>query len=95
MRRKGSRYENTKAFSKDKNFAGFRERTITSPAGILEYTLQNTDRTDLLSEAYYKNDRRWWRILDANSSFLYGFELLEEDNNGEMITIPSARENQP
>jgi hypothetical protein len=52
----------------------------------------HTDRLDHLAEQYYKNDRRWWRILDANVQFLYGFELLDQAMQGDVILIPAARE---
>ena len=92
MRRKGSRYENTKPFSEEKGFNGFRERPLTSPPGLVEHTVLHTDRLDHLADQYYKNDRRWWRIMDANVQFLYGFELLDEEMLGDVILIPAARE---
>ena len=92
MRRKGSRYENTQAFSEDKDFAGYRERRLTAPAGLAEHTVLHTDRLDLLANEYYRSDRRWWRVMDANSEFLYGFELLDEKIHGDVIAIPASRE---
>jgi hypothetical protein len=92
MRRKGSRYENTRPFSEEKGFGGFRERSLTSPPGLVEHTVLHTDRLDHLADQYYKNDRRWWRIMDANVQFLYGFELLDEQMQGDVILIPAARE---
>lgn len=78
MKRKGSRYENTRPFSAEKGFSGFRERKLTTPPGIVEHTVLHTDRLDHLADSYYKNDRRWWRVMDANSAFLYGFELFND-----------------
>jgi len=92
MRRKGSRYENTRPFSEQSGFAGFRERPISTAAGILEHTVLHTDRVDLLAQSYYQNDRRWWRVMDANAEFLYGFELLDEPMHGDVIVIPATRE---
>jgi hypothetical protein len=92
MRRKGSRYENTRPFSAAKGFAGYRERRLSSPPGLVEHSVLHTDRLDHLADAYYKSDRRWWRILDANAEFLYGFELLDESMQGDVIAIPTARE---
>ena len=92
MRRKGSRYENTRPFSADKGFKGYRERQLSSPPGIVEHTVLHTDRLDRLANDYYKNDRRWWRILDANADFLYGFELLDQQMQGDVIAIPASRE---
>ena len=79
MRLKDSRYKNTAAFSNDKGFSGYRERKLTSPQGLVEHTVLHTDRLDHMANDYYKNDRRWWRILDANTDLLYGFDLLGSD----------------
>ena len=79
MRLKGSRYEKTRSFSETKNFSGYRERKLLSPPGLVEHTLLHTDRLDHMANDYYKKDRRWWRILDANSEFIYGFDLLGAD----------------
>jgi hypothetical protein len=92
MRRKGSRYEKTQAFSESKGFSGYRERKLTSPPGLAEHTVLHTDRLDHLANDYYKNDRRWWRVMDANADFLYGFELLDKQMHGDVIAIPASRE---
>jgi hypothetical protein len=92
MRRKGSRYENTKPFGEAKGFNGYRERNLTSPPGVVEHTVLHTDRLDHLANDYYKNDRRWWRVMDANPDFLYGFELLDEAMHGDVVAIPASRE---
>lgn len=94
MIRKGSRYEKTRTFSNDKGFAGTRARKLTIPEGIVEYTLSDSDRLDQLANNYYKNDRRWWRILDANTDFLYGFELINEETQSDVIIIPSSQESE-
>ncbi len=92
MRRKGSRYDNTRPFGDGSGFAGYRERPVGSPPGLVEHTVLHTDRLDHLADDYYKNDRRWWRILDANPEFLYGFELLDDPMHGDLIAIPAVRE---
>ncbi len=92
MRRKGSRYENTRLFSEEKGFGGYRERKLTSPPGVVEHTVLHTDRLDHLANDYYKSDRRWWRIMDANGEFLYGFELLDDEMQGDVMAIPASRE---
>jgi len=92
MRRKGSRYENSRPFSAEKGFNGYRERSLSSPPGVVEHRVLDSDRLDHLAGDYYKSDRRWWRILDANSEFLYGFELLDEETQGDLVAIPAARE---
>lgn len=92
MKRKGSRYENTAAFSDAKGFSGYRERSLTSPPGLVEHTVLDSDRLDHMANEYYKSDRRWWRILDANPEFLYGFELVDEEMHGDAVAIPASRE---
>ena len=92
MRRKGSRYENTSLFGSESGFQGFRERSLKSSPGILEHTVLHTDRIDLLAQSYYQNDRRWWRVMDANAEFLCGFELVDDEMHGDVIAIPSSRE---
>jgi hypothetical protein len=94
MKRKGSRYENSRPFSNDKGFAGTRVRPLTTAEGIVEYTISSGDRMDHLANNYYKNDRRWWRILDANPAFLYGFELASKESQGDVIVIPSSQESE-
>ncbi|MEN8177715.1 MAG: hypothetical protein ABFS39_03765 [Pseudomonadota bacterium] len=92
MRRKGSRYENTRSFSAEKDFNGYRERPLSSPPGVVEHTVLHTDRLDHLANDYYKSDRRWWRVMDANAEFLYGFELLDDQMHGDVVAIPASRE---
>lgn len=94
MRRKGSRYENTVAFSDPKGFAGFRERPLTVATALVEHTVLHSNRLDRLADDYYKQDRRWWRIMDANAEFLYGFELLDDDMHGDVLAIPASRESE-
>lgn len=93
---KGSRYENAKAFAgKDgdgQGFDGIRPRKITSAAGVLEYTIKEGDRLDLLSLNFYNNTQRWWRILDANPQFDFGADLMLEQYVGETILIPRSKE---
>ena len=79
MRIKGSRYVSSRVFNENKEFKGFRERKLSTPPGLVEHALLHTDRLDHMANDYYKKDRRWWRILDANSEFMYGFDLLGMD----------------
>ncbi len=65
---------------------------LSSPPGVVEHTVLHTDRLDHLAKDYYKNDRRWWRVMDANAEFLYGFELLDEEMQGDAVAIPASRE---
>ncbi|MBT4076462.1 MAG: hypothetical protein HOE78_07740 [Gammaproteobacteria bacterium] len=92
MRRKGSRYENTRAFSDAKGFSGLTQRELTSPPGIVEHTVLHSDRLDQLAHSYDQADRRWWRLMDANAEFLYGFELLDKEMQGDVLAIPASRE---
>lgn len=99
MKRKDSRYKNSRSFSEEKGFNGYRERKVTTPSGLVEHTLLHTDRLDLMAGEYYKQDRRWWRILDANSDFLYGFDMPgtwgqdgDSSIHGDCIAVPAARE---
>ena len=92
MRRKGSRYETSRSFSGDTDFNGFRERKLSTAPGVVEHTMLHSDRLDQLANDYYKEDRRWWRVLDANPEFLYGFDLFDKDMQGDVIVIPTSRE---
>lgn len=92
MKQKGSRYELTRIFSNEKGFDGYRERKISTPAGIVEHTVLHTDRLDSLANNYYKRDRHWWRILDANPKFLYGLDMLDKDMLGDVIVIPQKQD---
>ena len=93
---KGSRYEGAKDFTaengKEPVFGGIRSRNITLAAGVLEYTVKEGDRLDLLSLHFYNNTRRWWRILDANPQINFGADLMLEHYIGETILIPRSRE---
>lgn len=96
MTLKGSRYEETKPFAgqdgKEPAFQGSRPRKITEAAGVLEYTVKEGDRLDLLALHFYNNPRRWWRILDANPHILFGADLMLESSVGEIILIPRSTE---
>ncbi len=96
MIRKGSRYESAKAFSgtkgKEPVFGGIRPRRIVPVAGVLEYTINEGDRLDLLSLHFYNNSHRWWRILDANPQILFGADLMLSEYIGETILIPRSVE---
>ncbi len=93
---KGSRYENAVGFvgenGKAPVFGGIRPRKIGPAVGVLEYTLKEGDRLDLLSLYFYNNTRRWWRILDANPQILFGADLMLNESVGETILIPRSTE---
>ena len=94
MAGKEARYERTRPFlgegGKPAPFEGRRPRPITPVVGVLEYTVKEGDRLDLLALHFYNNPRRWWRILDANPQILFGADLMLEDHVGETIQIPRA-----
>ena len=93
---KGSRYESAKEFAgengKEPVFGGIRPRKIDPAAGVLEYTVKEGDRLDLLSLHFYNNTRRWWRILDANPQIIFGADLMLSEYIGETILIPRSTE---
>lgn len=93
---KGSRYENSRGFVRVKGqepvFSGVRPRKIVSAAGVLEYTIKQGDRLDLLSLHFYNNTRRWWRILDANPQLIFAADLMLDESIGETILIPRSTE---
>jgi len=93
---KGSRYEEAKSFAasngKEPVFRGIRPRKITLAAGVLEYTVKQGDRLDLLSLHFYNNTRRWWRILDANPQINFAADLMLDEFIGEIILIPRSKD---
>lgn len=96
MIEKGSRYVNAGVFAgengKEPVFGGIRPRKIAPAAGVLEYTVKEGDRLDLLSLHFYNNTRRWWRILDANPQIIFGADLMLSEYIGETILIPRSME---
>ncbi len=96
MIEKRSRDESAKQFAgengKETVFGGIRPRKIGPAAGVLEYTVKEGDRLDLLSLHFYNNTRRWWRILDANPQIIFGAELMLDKYIGETILIPRSSE---
>lgn len=92
MRSRESRYKTSKMFEDEERFSGYRERELTLPDGVIEHRVISDDRLDHMAQNYYKKDRRWWRILDANADYLYGFDLSDDSENGVVIMIPAARD---
>ena len=93
---KGSRYENTRGFDPAPDgtevFEGNRPREIGSATAVVEHQVRAGDRPDLLARHYYNNDRLWWRIVDANPSFIFAADMVSPEREGEIILIPKARE---
>jgi len=76
MLEKKSRYTASKPFTNNDGFKGLRARKLPFAQGRIEHTVIETDRQDLLAEHYYRDNRRWWRILDANPEYLYAADML-------------------
>lgn len=90
-----SRYANAKVFSAYGGlvlFPGIRPRDIDPAPGVLEYTIKEGDRLDLLSLHFYSNTQRWWRILDANPELVFGADLSLAQYVGETLLIPRLAE---
>ena len=91
---KKSRYASARLFTAGSDgvlpFKGIRPREIATAPGVLEYTIREGDRLDLLSLHFYSNSRRWWRILDANPEIVFGADLALEDYVGETLLIPRS-----
>ena len=92
MFQKQSRYKNVLKFvfdtEKDNAFNGYRTRDFISPVGVIEHTVKQGDRLDLLALYYYNNDRMWWRIVDANPQFIYSGNMINKNMIGDVIVIP-------
>ena len=54
-------------------------RLLPEVAGVVEHTLEESDRLDHLSYKYYRQPRNWWRICDANAEFKSPRSLLGKD----------------
>jgi hypothetical protein len=65
-----------------------RPRDPATPRGVVEHTLAAGDRLDALAQHYYGDPRRWWRILDANPTLVFGADLQRLDLEGRVIVIP-------
>ena len=73
---KKSRYAASKSFTNNKGFKGLRARKTVFAQGRIEHTVIETDRPDHLADHYYRDNRHWWRILDANPEYLYAVDML-------------------
>ena len=93
MIEKGSRYEHTRLFQQADDgyaFGGIRPRQITTVPGVIEYTVKQGDRLDLLALNFYNDTRHWWRIVDANPHIMFAGELMLDAYAGQVIVIPRA-----
>jgi hypothetical protein len=96
MFQKSSRYAKTLLFDPTPDgktvFEGIRPRLIGQAIGVIEHVVKTGERLDLLAGHYYNDNRLWWRIVDANPTYLFGGDMLLEDMHGQIILIPKARE---
>ena len=92
MFERGSRYEFVKPFTlngtEEQLFRGTRPRDVKTEPGVLEHTLVEGDRLDLLALHYYNDARKWWLIIDANPQIIYGGDLILKESLGMTILIP-------
>lgn len=74
-----SRYRNATPFvaanGQAPMFRGLRPRPIGQAAAVLEHTILQDDRPDLLAQHYYVDSRKWWRLLDANPDVVFAADL--------------------
>ncbi|MDR4515026.1 hypothetical protein [Nitrosomonas sp.] len=93
---KKSRYKNTALFQTQDDgsdtFPGLRAREMGSAIGVIEHEIQTGNRLDLLARHYYNDDRLWWRIADANPTFLFAGDMLDETMQGSILLIPKLKE---
>lgn len=91
-----SRYAQTRPFREHAAgavpFAGMRPRLIRTPDGVIEHLVKAWERTDGLSFEYFGDDRRWWRILDANPDILFAGDVVTDGSSGSSIIIPRTGE---
>jgi len=90
MARRDSRYQYTKQFTPDPlrrvRFTGLMPRLIPKTPGVIEHVVVAHQRLDRLGQNFYNQDRRWWRIPDANVRFFY---------SGDMVAIVDQPEADP
>ena len=96
MANKNKRYPQQTPFTNEAGsepvFKGYRPRKITRATGVIEYTLNENERHDLLAQHFYADSRLWWRILDANPEILCAADLSLPARTGDTIVIPQAAE---
>jgi hypothetical protein len=54
-------------------------RPLPPVSGTLRHTVEDADRLDQLAYRYYREPRKWWRLLDANPEFLSPQALLGKE----------------
>lgn len=77
-----SRYDPVRNFEPDPlgrtDFRGLLPRPIGPATGVLEHMVRSGQRLDAMATDYFIDDRRWWRIGDANRGFLNAQDMLVE-----------------
>ncbi|ANG64518.1 hypothetical protein A8C75_19960 [Marinobacterium aestuarii] len=92
MLSKKSRYQSTPHFTDPDIFPGLQTRPIGPSTGVIEHEVVEGDRLDQLAQHYYKDDRLWWRIVDANPEFTCPRSVLDKAMVGRVILIPRVGE---
>jgi hypothetical protein len=94
MARRDSRYQDVKRFAPDpmgrRDFKGLMPRRIVNTPGVLEHVVVSGQRLDGMAQNFYGQDRRWWRIPDANVRFFYGGDLVAAVDNPEVDPFERA-----
>jgi nucleoid-associated protein YgaU len=91
---KSSRYDPVPLFATELAagaFSGHRTRRPDTPPGVVEHTVREWDRVDLLALHYYDDSTLWWRILDANPELLCAADLALPGWTGRKLRIPRAK----
>ena len=108
MAKRTSRYARSVPFEPDSlgrhNFTGLMPRIVGPATGVLEHRVVDGERMDQLGMQFFNDDRRWWRVADANRNFLCATDitatnLQPEDDpfdrtnmSGTTILIPAKEE---
>ncbi|WP_020180059.1 hypothetical protein [Methylopila sp. M107] len=77
---KGSRYEKVTPFQPDDTgrppFRGLRPREIGDPEAVLEHVVSQKERLDGLGQNFYARSAEWYRVAEANFSWLFPEDIL-------------------
>lgn len=92
---KRSRYSAARPFAAGEGgreiFKGVRPREIHTSAGVIEHTVREGDRLDLMALYYYNDDRSWWIIADANPEFVFAGLMVDPEMVGDVLVIPKIK----
>ena len=70
-------------------------RRLPETQGRFQHTVDSADRLDHLGYKYYDRTLQWWRICDANKSFLSPLQLLGKDARREALVTIKITHPQP